>query len=119
MKDAPVGCLGHETMVPRAGTGAIVFPQCKPRGTMSEIALQRCGEDFKCNFTLLLQVNKHSSVRGPAAPQAAPANSCLSAQIIAVDRPPSTQAVWRGHHSHKSVPRVRNPRAGLQGRDPF
>lgn len=116
-KDAPLGCLGHETTVPRAGTGAIVFPCAS-----LETALQRCGEDFKCNFTLLLQVNKHSSVRGPAAPQAAPANSCLSTQIIGMNRPPSTRAVWKGHSlhsSHKSVLRVTSPSTGLKDRDLF
>lgn len=57
---------------------------------MSETALRGCGEDFKCNFTLLLQVNKHSSVRGPAAPQAAPANSCQHKELR-----------WTDHQAHR------------------
>lgn len=57
---------------------------------MSETTLRGCGEDFKSNFTLLLQVNKHSSVRGPAAPQAAPANSCQHKELR-----------WTDHQAHR------------------
>lgn len=73
----------------------------KPQRCVDETALQGHSKDYKYNFTLWLQVNKHCSGRSPAAPQSTtqPAacrllqpTAVLSAQIITKDGSPSKQA---------------------------
>lgn len=89
---------------------------------MDKTALQGHGMDYKHNFTLLLQVNKHHFGRSPAGLQSTTQpvacrllqpRAVLSAQIITKDRPPSKQAFQTNTHfscfPEKNVPAVRSP----------
>lgn len=105
-KDAAVGCNAKDAMDnPSLATwcweGSNGVSSHKPQRCMDETALQGHGKDYKHNFTLLLQVNKHRSGRSPAAlqPTTQPVacrllqpTAVLSAQIITKDRPASKQA---------------------------
>lgn len=133
MKDASVGCnakkgerfsqaMGNPSLATWCWEGSNSVSSHKPQRCMDKTALQGHGKDYKHNFTLLLQVNKHRSGRSPAALQSTtqPAacrlfqpRAVLSAQIITKDRPPSKQALQTNHSflmfPRKNVPAVRCP----------
>lgn len=132
MKDASVACNAKEgekfsqamdnpSLTTWCWEGSNCVSSHKSQRCMDETALQGHGKDYKHNFTLLLQVNKHRSGRSPVALQSTtqPAacrllqpTAVLSAQIITKDRPPSKQAFQMSHSllfPRKTVPTARSP----------
>ena len=133
MKDAPVGCNAKEgekfsqamdkpSLATWCWKGSNGVSSHKPQRCMDETALQRHGKDYKHNFTLLLQVNKHRSGRSPAALQSTTqpaacrllqATAVLSPQITTEDRPLRKQDFQMNHSllvfPRKTIPTVRPP----------
>lgn len=117
MKDAPVECSAKEgekfSQAMDNPSGATWCWEAsnsvsshKPQRCMDETALRGNGKDYKHNFTLLLQVNKHRSGTSPGAllPTTKPAahrllqpTAVLSAQIITKEGPLSKQTFQMNH----------------------